>query len=167
MKIFDAGDSQIAVINALGRVFMGPNDSPWDIIKKEVKKIKKITPNIIIDFHAEATAEKVCFGRFCSELWVSAVLGTHTHVQTADEKILDNTAYITDVGFCGVSDSVIGMDYKTSFKRLSTGLPERYEIPAGKVAQVNAVEIIIDADNGKALDIKRLYFENSYREAKK
>lgn len=161
-RIFEIGEHKIAVINALGRVFMHPCDSPWEVVKKEVKKIKKITPNILIDFHTEATAEKICFGRFCSELGVSAVVGTHTHVQTADEKLINDTAYITDVGFCGISDSVIGMDYKTSLKRLSTGLPERYEIPKSKEVQINAVEILIDIQTGKALSIKRITSENSY-----
>lgn len=166
-KIFDVGDFKIAVINVLGRTFMHPVDSPWDIVKKEVKKLKKITPNIIIDFHAEATAEKVCFGRFCSELGVSVLLGTHTHVQTADEKIINDMAYITDVGFCGAAESVIGMEYKTSLKRLSTGLPERYEIPTSKVVQINAVEVLIDPDSGKSLDIKRFLSEINYQEVKK
>lgn len=153
---------KIGVINALGRVFMQPSDSPWEIVKKEVKKLKKITPVILIDFHAEATAEKVCFAKFCSELGVSAVFGTHTHVQTADERVINDMAYITDVGFCGVSDSVIGMEYKTSLKRLSTGLPERYELPASKNVQINAVEVLIDAKTGKALDIKRFCLEKNY-----
>lgn len=153
---------KIAVINILGRVFMHPSDSPWDVVKKEVKKLKKVTPNILIDFHAEATAEKVCFAKFCSEMGVSSVIGTHTHVQTADEKIINDMAYITDAGFCGVSDSVIGMDYKTSLKRLSTGLPERYEIPSSKVVQINAVEILLDVKTGKSLDIKRFLSEKHY-----
>lgn len=161
-KIFEVNGYKIGVINALGQVFMHPCDSPWTIIKKEIKKIKKITPNILIDFHAEATAEKVCFAKFCSELGVTAVIGTHTHIQTADEKIINDTAYITDAGFCGVSDSVIGMDYKTSLKRLSTGLPERYEIPKSKVIQINAVEILIDAQTGKSLEIKRFLSEKHY-----
>ena len=135
-RVFQVGEDKVAVINALGRVFMHPSDSPWEVVKKEVKKLKKITPNIIIDFHAEATAEKVCFARFCSELRVSAVIGTHTHVQTSDERLIADTAYITDAGFCGVSDSVIGMEYKTSLKRLSTCLPERYEIPKSKIVQI-------------------------------
>lgn len=161
-KIFEIGEHKIAVINALGRVFMHPSDSPWEVVKKEVKKLKKITPNIFIDFHAEATAEKVCFARFCSDLGVTAVIGTHTHVQTADERIINDMAYITDVGFCGVSDSVIGMDYKTSLKRLSTGLPERYDIPKSKTVQINAVEILIDAESGKSLEIKRFLSEKQY-----
>lgn len=161
-RIFEVGEVKIAVINALGRVFMHPCDSPWEIVRKEVRKLKKITPNIIIDFHAEATAEKICFARFCAELGVSAVVGTHTHVQTADEKIIENTAYITDVGFCGVKDSVIGMDYKTSLKRLSTGMPERYEIPKSKDIEINALEILIDAETGRAIDIKRFCLDKSY-----
>lgn len=162
-RIFEVGEHKIAVINALGRVFMHPVDSPWDIVKKEVKKLKKITPNIIIDFHAEATAEKVCFAKFCSELGVSAVIGTHTHVQTADERIInEKTAYITDAGFCGISDSVIGMEYKTSLQRLTTGLPDRYEIPKLKDVTINAVEILIDAESGKSLEIKRFLSEKHY-----
>lgn len=161
-RIFEVGGHKIAVINALGRVFMHPNDSPWTVVKKEIKKLKKITSNIIIDFHAEATAEKICFARFCSELGVSVLVGTHTHVQTADERIINDMAYITDVGFCGVSESVIGMDYKTSLKRLSTGLPERYEIPSAKAVQINAVEILLDAQTGKSLEIKRILVEKCY-----
>lgn len=161
-KVFEVGEYKIAVINALGRIFMHPLDSPWEIVKREAKKLKKITPNILIDFHAEATAEKVCFAKFCSEMGVSACIGTHTHVQTADERIINDMAYITDVGFCGVSDSVIGMDYKTSLKRLTTGLPERYEIPKSKDVLINAVEILIDAQSGKSLEIKRFLVEKHY-----
>lgn len=163
-RIFEIGDYKIGVINALGRVFMAPVDSPWEIVQKEIKKIKKVTPIVLVDFHAEATAEKVCFGRFCSELGVSAFIGTHTHVQTADEKIIDNTAYITDAGFCGVIDSVIGMEYETSFRRLSTSLPERFEIPDSKLVQINAVEILLDTSSGAALDIKRIYVEKNFSE---
>jgi 2',3'-cyclic-nucleotide 2'-phosphodiesterase len=166
-RIFETGEYKIAVINAMGRVFMHPSDSPWEVVKKEVKKLQKITPNILIDFHAEATAEKVCFAKFCSELGVSAVIGTHTHVQTADERIINDMAYITDAGFCGVSDSVIGMEYKTSLKRLSTGMPERYEIPKSKIVQINAIEILLDVETGKSLDIKRFLSEKNYQEVEK
>jgi len=162
-RIFEVGEHKIAVINALGRTFMQPIDSPWEVVKKEVRKLKKITPNILIDFHAEATAEKICFGRFCSELGVTALIGTHTHVQTADEKIINDMAYITDAGFCGAIDSVIGMDYKTSLKRLSTSLPERFAIPTSKAIQINAIEILIDAESGKSLEIKRFLSEQDYQ----
>lgn len=161
-EIFEVSGVKFGVINALGRVFMSPVDSQWAVVKKEIKKIKKITPIVIVDFHAEATAEKICFGRFCSELGVSAFFGTHTHVQTADEKIVKDMAYITDAGFCGVKDSVIGMEYQTSLKRLSTSLPERFEIPDSKLIQLNAVEVELDSESGKACDIKRIYLEIDY-----
>ena len=165
-KVFEIGEKEavvkIAVINILGRVFMSPVDSPWEIVKKEVKKLKKITPNILIDFHAEATAEKICFATFCSNLGISAFIGTHTHVQTADEKIINNMAYITDVGFCGAMDSIIGMEYSTSLKRLSTGMPERYEVAASKNIQINAIEILLDTETGKSIDIKRILLEKDY-----
>lgn len=161
-NIFEVNGIKIAVINLLGRVFMNPIDSPWEIIQEEIKRFKEITPIILIDFHAEATAEKVCFGRFCSELQASALFGTHTHVQTADETIINGMAYITDAGFCGAMESVIGMEIETSFKRLSTSLPERYEIPESKLAQINAVEVLIDTKTGKALEIKRILLEKDY-----
>ncbi len=156
-RVFDFNGQKIGVINALGRVFIQPLDSPWEIVTKEVERLKKITPNIIVDFHAEATAEKLCFGRYLSELGVSAMVGTHTHVQTADEKIINNMAYISDVGFCGAVDSIIGMEYETSIKRLTTAMPERYEVATTYPAQINAVEIsLID---GNATEIKRIQIE--------
>lgn len=161
-EIFEVKGYKIGVINALGRVFMQPVDSPWEVVKKEIKKIKKITPIVLIDFHAEATAEKICFAKYCSELGVTAFIGTHTHVQTADEQITNNMAYITDAGFCGAADSVIGMEYETSLKRLSTSLPERFEIPESKIAQINAIEISVDAETGAALGIKRIILQKDY-----
>ena len=158
LRYFVVNGHKIAVLNFLGRVFMQPLESPFEIMRDRIDEIKSITPNIIIDFHAEATAEKICFGRFCSELGVSAVFGTHTHVQTADEQILGNMAYITDAGFCGTKDSVIGMDYQTSVKRLITHLPYRYDVANGSVAQINAVEFSLDLLNGNATDIKRINF---------
>ena len=156
-RIFDMGKFKIGVINVLGRVFMNLVDSPWEIVAQEIKQIKEITPIIVIDFHAEASAEKICFGKYCSELGVSAFFGTHTHVQTADENIENGMAYITDAGFCGASDGVIGMDYSTSLSRFLTSIPERYEVAEGKTTQVNAVEVDIDIISGKALTIKRVF----------
>lgn len=156
-RIFDAGDTKVAVINLLGRTFMNPIDSPWDFIKKQLPEIKNIAPVVIIDFHAEASAEKLCFARYCSECGVSAVLGTHTHVPTADEKILnDYTAYITDVGFCGTYDSIIGMEYETSLRRLMTNLPARFDVAEGSVLELNAVSVIFDKTSGCAKNIERI-----------
>lgn len=156
-KIFDMGEFKIGVINVLGRVFMNLVDSPWQMVKEEIERIKQITPIVVIDFHAEATAEKICFGKFCSELGASAFWGTHTHVQTADESIINGMGYITDAGFCGASDGVIGMDYQTSLARFLTAIPERYEVAKGETTQVNAVEVHIDSSSGKALSIKRIF----------
>ncbi len=161
-RVIEKDGKKIGVINALGRVFMQPIDSPWEIVKAEVERLKEITPNIIVDFHAEATAEKLCFGRFLSELGVSMFVGTHTHVQTADEKIINGMAYITDAGFCGAYDSIIGMEYETSIKRLLTLMPERYEVAAGDVAQINAVEVSLL--NGEATEIKRINFNVDSKE---
>lgn len=156
-RIFDMGEFKIGVINVLGRVFMNLVDSQWQMVKEEIEKIKQITPIVVIDFHAEATAEKICFGKFCSELGASAFWGTHTHVQTADESIINGMGYITDAGFCGASDGVIGMDYQTSLARFLTAIPERYEVAKGETTQVNAVEVHIDSSSGKALSIKRIF----------
>ena len=156
-RIFECGEYKIGVINLLGRVFTTLVDDPFRLIQTEIERIKKITPIIIVDFHAEATAEKICFAKFCSELGASAVFGTHTHVQTADEKILNGTGYITDAGFCGTVDSVIGMEYKTSLNRFLTGIPERYEVAEGGECQINAVEVEISPSTGRAIAIRRIF----------
>ncbi len=166
-KIFEKSNIKIGVINILGKVFMDVAISPWTIIQSTIEKLKVETPIIFIDFHAEATAEKICFAKHCSDLGVSAVVGTHTHVQTADEKIINNhTAYITDVGFCGAADGIIGMRYEDSLKRLSTGLPERFEIADGDTAELNAVVTTIDVENGSAHSIKRIQYKKTYDEVK-
>ena len=158
IKIFDFNGNKIAVINALGRVFMSIVNSQWDIVKNEIEKIKEITPIIIIDFHAEATAEKICFAKYCAELGCSVFVGTHTHVQTADETIIyPGTGYITDVGFCGCSSGVIGMDYKTSLNRFLTSLPEHYEVATDGPAQINALRVDIETEKGYAVAIKRVF----------
>ena len=161
-RIFDKNGFKIGVINVLGRVFMPPLDSPWQIVVDEIKRMKDNgVDSVFIDFHAEATAEKICFSKFLANEFnqeanalIKGFFGTHTHVQTADEKIIKGMAYITDAGFCGAYDSVIGMEYSTSLKRLSTSLPERYEIAESGEVQINGVEVIIDKT--KATSIKRI-----------
>lgn len=166
-RIFDVNNTKVAVINLLGRTFMNPVDSPWDIIEKEIKEIKEQAPIVIVDFHAEASAEKVCFSKYCSSQGISAVVGTHTHVQTADEKIINNyTAYITDAGFCGVADSVIGMAYESSLKRLMTSIPERFDIEESSILEFNAVEMTFDAVSGQAQSINRINFIKNISEEK-
>ena len=151
-QVFEVKGQKLAVINALGRVFMPPIDSPWQVVAQEIERLKEQSvEHIIIDFHAEATAEKICFSKYLAHTYnnednalIKGFFGTHTHVQTADEQIYEGMAYITDAGFCGAVDSVIGMEFKTSLHRLSTSLPERYEISENPVAQVNGVEVLID-----------------------
>lgn len=157
-RVFETENGvKIGVINVLGRVFMSPVESQWTVVKDEIERLKSITPVVIVDFHAEATAEKICFGRFCSELGVSAFFGTHTHVQTADEQIINNMGYITDAGFCGAAESVIGMDYKTSLNRFTTVVPERYDVADSNVVQINAVEVEINQVSGHTVAIKRVF----------
>ena len=162
VRIFEVKGQKLAVINVLGRVFMPPIDSPWQVVAYTIERLKEQgIEHIIIDFHAEATAEKICFAKYLAQTYntdenalIKAVLGTHTHVQTADEQIFNGMAYITDAGFCGAKDSVIGMEFETSLKRLSTSLPERYEISESHLAQINGVEVLIDRT--KATQIKRI-----------
>ncbi len=161
-RIFEIKGQKLGVINALGRVFMPPIDSPWQVVTDEIKKMQSDgVEHIIIDFHAEATAEKICFSKYLAKEFnnennalIKGFFGTHTHVQTADEQIINGMAYITDAGFCGAVDSVIGMEFETSLKRLSTSLPERYEIAENPCAQVNGVEVLIDRTG--ATHIKRI-----------
>jgi metallophosphoesterase (TIGR00282 family) len=117
--------------------------------------LREKTKIIIVDFHAEATAEKVAMGWFLDGE-VSAVIGTHTHIQTADERILPKgTAYITDAGMCGALDSVLGMKVETSIKRILTGISYRLE-PATTNLKICGVFLTIDEDTGKATGIKRI-----------
>ncbi len=161
-QIFEVKGQKLAVINALGRVFMPPIDSPWQVVPQEIDRLKEQgIEHIIIDFHAEATAEKICFSKYLAHTYntednalIKGFFGTHTHVQTADEKIYEGMAYITDAGFCGAVESVIGMEYETSLRRLSTSLPERYEIAESTITQINGVEVLIDRT--KSTYIKRI-----------
>lgn len=150
-------DFSIGVINLLGRVFMDPYNSPWDLIKDEVQKMQLETPTIIVDFHAEATAEKIAFSYLLAELGVTAMIGTHTHVPTADENLVDGVmAYITDAGSCAVTRSVIGMDINTSLKRLSSLLPVRYDIPSEDEVTLCGVVLTVDVTTGIPISINRV-----------
>jgi len=150
------GGAKIIVLNLMGRTFMNPIDCPFVTLENFVKNHDIKNKIVIVDFHAEATAEKACMARFASNLGISAVLGTHTHIQTADEEIInDRLAFVTDVGFCGGRGGVIGMDYDISIHRLITSLPERFDVVKSDSSQINAVELIFDS-NGLAKRISRL-----------
>ncbi len=156
-RIFEKDNVKIGVINVLGRTFMGLIDSPWEILNETIEKIKEETNIIIIDIHAEATAEKICMAKYFAKMGVSAIFGTHTHVQTADEQIIENQcAYITDTGYCGDINGVIGMDYEASVNRLITNIPDRLDVASSGDSEVNGVLVTVDVLTGKAESIKRI-----------
>jgi 2',3'-cyclic-nucleotide 2'-phosphodiesterase len=160
LGIFTVGDTKIAVINLLGRVFMDPLQSPFLIADQLIAEAQKETNIIFLDFHAEATAEKVAMGWYVDGR-ISCMVGTHTHVQTADERVLPKgTAYITDAGCCAPVHSVIGMDLAAVYRRLVEQLPARFEVAAG-LAAACGILLKVDAATGKAISIERLRFEES------
>jgi len=143
-----------AILNLQGRVFMEPLDCPFRAADEEVEKLRAVTPLIIVDFHAEATSEKQALGWYLDGR-VSAVIGTHTHVPTADERILPGgTAYITDVGMVGGRDSVIGIQREQALARFLTARPQRFE-PEKSGIFFSAVYIEVDPQTGRALSIRR------------
>jgi len=150
----DENGQKAAVLNLQGRVFMEPISCPFRTAEEEIEKLRSQTPIIIIDFHAEATSEKQALGWFLDGR-VSAVIGTHTHIPTADERILPGgTAYLTDVGMAGGLNSVIGMKPEQALQRFLTSRPQRFE-PASDGLILCAVFIAINPENGRALSIKR------------
>ena len=155
MLIHTRSGARVGVINLIGRVYMDPADSPFDAVERELKRMKEQTSIILVDFHAEATSEKEAMGYFLDGK-VSAVFGTHTHVQTADEQILPRgTGYITDLGMTGARDSVLGMEKRIILDRFLNGMPGRFELAAGKGQLCGCIFEINDA--GTCIGIERLY----------
>jgi len=153
--IAKVGKSKLAILNVLGQVYMNPIDSPLFALEKILPSINKNTNNIVVDFHAEATAEKRALA-FNFDGQVSAFIGTHTHVQTADEEILpNNTAYISDVGMTGPHDSCIGIKKEIVISKMKNSMHLPFQ-PAEGGLQINAVVIEIDENTGKALKIQRI-----------
>jgi len=144
------------VINIMGRIYMDYVECPFKAIDRELEKIKKQTKIIFVDFHGEATSEK-CAIAYYLDGRASCVVGTHTHVQTADERILpEGTAFISDVGMTGPADGVIGVTKDIVIKRFKTQVPERFEAAKGR-AQFSAVVCEIDDASGRATNIERIY----------
>jgi metallophosphoesterase (TIGR00282 family) len=143
------------VVNLMGRVFMGNSDCPFRAMDQLLAEFEHESIPIIVDFHAEATSEKVAMGRYLDGR-VSAVLGTHTHVGTIDTRILPGgTAYVTDIGMVGPIDSVIGDDSDSVITRFLTQMPSRLSVGKGKVS-FDAILVEVDKKTGKAVDIKRI-----------
>jgi metallophosphoesterase (TIGR00282 family) len=145
----------VGVLNLMGRVFMAPLDDPFALALREIEALRAKTKVTIVDFHAEATSEKVAMGWHLDGR-ATAVIGTHTHVQTADERILPKgTAYLTDAGMTGPHDSIIGVTVEAALGRFVTGLPSKFEAAAGP-ARFNGVVVTADPASGRATAIERL-----------
>lgn len=153
--IITGKSGSIGIINVIGRVYLEGSDCPFKAAVREVEKLKKQVKVVIVDMHAEATSEK------CALAWyldgrVSAVLGTHTHVQTADERILPcGTAFISDVGMTGPHEGIIGVDKEIIIRKFLTQMPEKFELAKGST-QFNAVIMDIDEKCGRCREIKRI-----------
>ena len=154
--ISEANDKKIAVINLIGRVDVNVlSENPFKVAIQLVEELREKVDIIIIDFHAEATAEKIALGHYLDGK-VTALFGTHTHVQTADAKILPNgTGYITDIGMTGPEHSVIGMEISASIKRLETTLPEKYRLAEGD-CMFNGVVFEVDNKTNKVINVKAI-----------
>ena len=145
----------IAVLNVQGRTFMPPLENPFLLALDEVKRLREQTKIIFVDFHAEATSEKIALARMLDGQ-VSAVVGTHTHVQTADEQIFPGgTAYLTDAGFTGPHESVLGREIEPVLKRFLTNMPQRFEVAKDRVL-LHGCMVEIDDASGKAVKIQRV-----------
>jgi len=145
----------VGVVNAQGRTFMPAIENPFLAVPPEIERLRQQTKIIFVDFHAEATSEKIAFARMLDGK-VSAVVGTHTHVQTADEQIFHGgTAYLSDAGFTGPHESVLGREIEPVIRRFVTNLPQRFEVASARVVLHGAV-VEIDEATGKALGIRRV-----------
>ena len=149
------GKPPVAVINVQGRTFMPPLENPFLMIQAEVERLRQITPIIFVDIHAEATSEKIALGRMLDGK-VSAVIGTHTHVQTADEQIFPGgTAFLCDAGCTGPQDSCLGREIEPVIKRFLTGMPQKFGVAKDRVVLHGAMVVVDDA-TGKAVKIERV-----------
>jgi len=155
LVVSKAGLPPVAVLNLQGRTFMPPLENPFTLGRAEIERLREQAKIIFVDFHAEATSEKISFGRMVDGR-VSAVVGTHTHVQTADEQIFPGgTAYLSDAGFTGPHESVLGREIEPVIKRFLTQTPQRFEVARGRVLLQGAIVEVDDA-GGKALKIERV-----------
>jgi 2',3'-cyclic-nucleotide 2'-phosphodiesterase len=150
-----AGGARVAVLNLEGRVFMNNLECPFRTADREIVRLQSETPIILVDFHAEATSEKTSLGWYLDGR-VSAMIGTHTHIQTADERILPGgTAYLTDAGMTGSCDSVIGVRKDEAIAKFLSQLPTKFEVAKNNL-RLNAVAVEVDEKSGKAVSVERI-----------
>lgn len=156
MIFIQVNDIEVAVINLQGRVFLDTLDDPFQKADELITEARKRTNIIFVDFHGEATSEKQAFGWYVDGR-VSAVVGTHTHIQTADERLLtEGTAYLTDVGMTGPYDGIIGVNKDAVIRRFVTNMPARFEVDKTGGSQLNGCVVTIDPTTGKAIKIERI-----------
>jgi hypothetical protein len=149
------GRPAVAVLNLQGRTFLQPLENPFLCGKTEAARLRQMTKIILVDMHAEATSEKIAMARMLDGQ-VSAVIGTHTHVQTADEQIFPGgTAYLTDAGFTGPHESVLGREIEPIIQRFCTNMPQKFGVASGRILLQGAV-IEVDDQTGRALSIRRI-----------
>jgi metallophosphoesterase (TIGR00282 family) len=152
------GGVTVGVINVMGRVFMLSIDDPFAVVLREIDAVRQRARVVFVDFHAEATSEKLAMGWHLDGK-VTAVVGTHTHVQTADDRVLPNgTAYLTDVGMTGAHDSIIGVEIEPALARFVTALPQKFETATAN-PRLNAVLVEADETTGRAVGIERLSYD--------
>jgi metallophosphoesterase (TIGR00282 family) len=156
--VVESGDGRsVGIVNVMGRVFMTPIDDPFAVVLKEIDAVRAKARIVVVDFHAEATSEKVAMGWHLDGK-ATLVVGTHTHVQTADERILPNgTAYLTDAGMTGPHDSIIGMEREPALSRFLTGMPSKFE-PATGNPRLNGIIVDADETTGKATAVTRISY---------
>lgn len=162
MNFTNYNDKKIAVINLQGRTFLAPNDDPFQKADELIAEAQRETDIIFVDFHAETTSEKQAMGWYLDGR-VTAMVGTHTHTQTADERILPKgTAYLTDAGMTGPYDGILGVERDAVIKRFKTNLPVRFEVDEKGDIQLNGALITVDLSSGKAKKIERIMINRDH-----
>lgn len=162
LKIIEHQGKKVAVISVQGRTFMPAIDDPFRTAEKLVEKAREVTPYIFVDFHAEASSEKLAMGWFLDGK-ASAVVGTHTHIQTADERILSKgTAYLTDVGMTGPYDEIIGVDKEAVIRKFMTAMPVRFDFSKSGRPQLSGVVIDLDDKTGFGKKIERVLINDDH-----
>lgn len=155
--VYATARGPVGVINLSGTVFMGELNCPFAAVEECLEEVKKETPVVVVDFHAETTSEKIAMGWHLDGR-VSAVFGTHTHVQTVDERVLPGgTAYITDAGMTGALNGVIGVKKGIVLEKFISKMPVRFEVETKEPYQLNGVVVAVNPGNGQALSIQRIY----------